>query len=168
MILAAGFALVADRPKAEATRQEATKLHATWLVVSFEGVGESVKGNKPMTTDQDAIQGTWKVVDATSAGAKVPNLDQLNLVFAFEGDKWTTKALDKVESRGTFALDPGKKPKTIDGRFTGEEGTQRGIYELEGDKLTLCLPDRGNEKRPSEFASTKDNKCSVFILERQK
>ena len=135
------------------------------LLVAADG---SKQRDKPTKTDQEAIQGTWKVVDAISAGEKAPNVDQENLLFIFEGDKLETRALDKVETRGTFKVYPSKKPKTFDGRIAGEEAAQLGIYELEGDKLKLCLPNRGKEGRPSEFSSTKENKCSLFFLERTK
>jgi uncharacterized protein (TIGR03067 family) len=137
-----------------------------------------LKREKPTKSDQEAIQGTWKVVDATLSGKKVEgtdlgekgvlHLEKLNLVFSIEVDKWHTKALDKTESQGTLTLDPEKKPKAIDLFLADEKKAHLGIYKLEGDQLTFCLPDPGNEKRPSEFSSTKDNKCSLFVLERMK
>jgi uncharacterized protein (TIGR03067 family) len=123
---------------------------------------------KPRKPDREGIQGAWKVVEATWAGEKVPNLDKLTLVFVFRGNRWETRSLDVVESRGTFTLRREKPPKEIDLLIAGEEGTQQGIYQFEENRLNLCLPDRGRKERPQEFASTKDNKCSVFILERKK
>lgn len=137
-----------------------------------------LKREKPTKSDQETIQGSWKVVDAMVLGKKVEgtglgekgilHLATLNLLFIFEGDKWEGRALDKVESRGTFKLDSGKKPKTIDLRIADGDGTHLGIYRLEGNKLTLCLPDRSKEGRPSEFSSTMENKCSLIMLERKK
>lgn len=149
MALAAGSLVAAAGPTEDAGKAEAKKLLGTWKVVDVTLSGKKLEG--------------------TDLGEKgVIRLQELNLVFIFEGDKWETRALGKVEARGTFKLDPGKKPKTFDGRIVGEEGTQLGIYELEGDKLKLCLSDRGRKERPSDFSSTKDNQCILIFLERQK
>jgi uncharacterized protein (TIGR03067 family) len=92
-----------------------------------------LKREKAAETDEEVIQGTWKVVDATWLGKKVEGtelgekgvvrLGKWNLLFIFEGDKWETKALDKTESRGTFKLDHRKKPMTIDLRIADGEET---------------------------------------------
>ena len=50
--------------------------------------------------------------------------------------------------RGTFKLDPSKTPKHIDLNFTGENGAvvpSKAIYKIEGNTLTLCEADFGQE-----------------------
>jgi uncharacterized protein (TIGR03067 family) len=129
------------------------------------------KPNFEPKSDQEAIQGIWNVVDAFSAGEKVANVHKMNLVFVFEGNSWKTCELGKVKkagARGTFKLDPGKKPKAIDLNIIGAKGTQRGIYELEESKLKLCLPIHAEQERPRHFTSTKENNCSIWFLERKK
>ena len=57
--------------------------------------------------------------------------------------------------KGTFSIDPSKKPKTIDVKFREgpEKGnTSLGIYELDGDDLKLCLSVTTKE-RPTEFSA---------------
>ncbi len=88
--------------------------------ISHEIVWRFLKREKPGRTDREAIEGIWKVVDATVSGKKVEgtelgengvlHLATLNLFFIFEGDKWKSKAVDKTESRRK-SLEPG--PWTI-------------------------------------------------------
>jgi uncharacterized protein (TIGR03067 family) len=132
---------------------------------------QSDKPKPASKADQETFQGTWNVVDAISAGEKVPNVDKMNLVFVFEGNTWKTYELGKVKkaaAKGTFHLDPSKKPKAIDLDIIGAKRTQRGIYQLEGNKLKLCLPIREEQERPRHFTSTKENNCNIFFLERKK
>ena len=69
-------------------------------------------------------------------------------------------------------MDPAKKPKEID--VTGDEGpnkgkTMKGIYQLEKDKLKICLcEDRNNNQRPTEFKVNADSGHTLVTLERAK
>jgi uncharacterized protein (TIGR03067 family) len=71
---------------------------------------------------------------------------------------------------GTFVLDPGKKPKTIDIKFTEgpEKGnTSLGIYELDGDTLKICLTITAKD-RPTEFAAKAKSGHGFEVLKREK
>lgn len=78
--------------------------------------------------------------------------------------------VDEAHIKGSFKLDPTKKPKTIDMTFPAaldakEDQKVLGIYELEGDTLRLCYgPDRG--KRPTELNSKAGSKRSVIVFKR--
>ncbi len=121
-------------------------------------------------TDRDRLQGTWKVVRMEHAGKKVPADQFADLRIVISGNELTGKEGDQVRERFTFTLDPAKKPRTIDttaieGPAKGE--TARGIYELDGDTLKLCVSEKGKE-RPAEFATKTGTDRVLFVLRREK
>lgn len=70
-----------------------------------------------------------------------------------------------------ISLSPGKSPKEID--ITPLDGPDKdktfpGIYKLDGDQLTICLPLAGGEsaERPKKFEADKTN--GLTVLERVK
>ncbi len=69
--------------------------------------------------------------------------------------------------KGTFKLDPSKKPKAMDLTLEkkGKKETALFIYELDGDNLKLCWRKPGG-KRPTHFTS-KDT-GGLMILKRNK
>jgi uncharacterized protein (TIGR03067 family) len=79
----------------------------------------------------------------------------------FEGDKVTgVHAMKGVivgkGASGSYQFDVSSNPKTIDLRWSGKEaGTERGIYELEKETLTLSCAEPGEKERPRGFDSDK-------------
>jgi uncharacterized protein (TIGR03067 family) len=63
----------------------------------------------------------------------------------------------------TYTLDATRKPKWID--LTGKGGKKMlGIYELDGDKLTICVNERDGGERSTQFASAADSPNDVLIV----
>jgi uncharacterized protein (TIGR03067 family) len=100
------------------------------------------------------LEGTWLVVSATMDGKDLPDARGGAVVFA--GAQLTFKDKAGKEEKYTYRLDLSRKPRMID--FTPEKAKAnvapgRGIYELRGDTLRLCVgpPNR----RPTEFSDTK-------------
>ena len=121
--------------------------------------------------DQAAIQGAWKVVGTEEDGQKNENPDEI--VIRFEGEEVSqTKGGQQVDP-ATFKLDEKAKPKTLD--LTPLQGpdkgkTIKGIYELTGDSLKICLaapggPGAADAPRPTEFKS--GNGVIVASFERE-
>ncbi len=142
LVLVVGLLLAADDPKKDATKKEMAKFQGTWKFVSME-----VNGRQSSKEEF----GRFRVV--------------------FQGHKWTVDDGDKIAAQVTFKVDPTKKPKTIDLTSTVDHDKGRlirGIYTLEGDKLTVC--DRGEEKgdRPTEFATKPDSGLVLVVLKRVK
>src|SRR5207237_3598683 len=84
-------------------------------------------------SDQDKIQGKWKMESGVKGGTPIPD-DKKNVTIEFAGNKM--KALQDGKEQVfemTFKLDPSKKPKAIDVDMDGKPGL--GIYVLDGDTL---------------------------------
>jgi uncharacterized protein (TIGR03067 family) len=64
---------------------------------------------------------------------------------------------------GSIRLDPGRDPAHID--LVGSKNTLRGLYKLEGERLTFLLGTDGN--RPTSFEKG-DGKFHIFQREADK
>jgi len=143
------------------------------LVLSARGVVADA------AEDAKKIQGTWVVTPATfegvtlDEGAREEALKAVkDMRFTFREGKLTITGQTGPypsqkggEDSDGFRLDPTKKPKQID---IGDN--IRGIYELNGDTLKLCLDIRGEENsRPGKFGFDKDKPTVVYyVLKREK
>jgi RNA polymerase sigma factor (sigma-70 family) len=118
--------------------------------------------------DEDKIVCTWAIVSAERAGQKVPEelFKEDKWIFATDGEM--TAEFNGKEHRGTYKLDPAKKPKEI--TITTNDGkTQPSIYKLDGDTLTICMGDEDlGTGRPTEFATKEGTKVILFVLKREK
>jgi RNA polymerase sigma factor (sigma-70 family) len=178
---AAGAAAGASAPAAALAKGVLTSMRMTTLLIGLLTVGAfggalgvlSVLAAPPGAgdggSDRDRLQGTWAVtaatLDGTSDGREIDQIKQ-GLELVFKGDKVTIK----VEAG--FTLDPTKSPKQIDlspslGDPNQKDPTIRGIYELSGDDLRLCIgaPDA---ERPAAFASAKGSRIMLLALKRAK
>jgi uncharacterized protein (TIGR03067 family) len=121
------------------------------------------------TPDAEAIRGTWELesmkVDGKVLSAK--DAGGLNIVIAADG----IMAIDpaKKGEKSPYKLDPSKSPKWItmdqkltlgnkdsNGKIVQRNVVQKmpGIYQLDGDKLTICW---STKNRPPRF----DNRGNV-------
>jgi uncharacterized protein (TIGR03067 family) len=137
-LLAVGLLVAADRPKADDATKELKELAGTWTLVSEVADGEE--------RDADYLKkikwiinedGTWKVLE--------------------DG---------KVKYRGKLAVDPAKKPKTIDSTLAGDqEGTVvLSIYELKEDSLKHCFA--VGKDRPTAFESKSGSGYTNSVFKR--
>jgi uncharacterized protein (TIGR03067 family) len=119
--------------------------------------------------DQEKLQGAWKMVSARAGGQDVGKEEWFSL--SFQGDKirWQTRF---TLGEGAYQLLRAGKPRAIDislGEFRKID--RFGIYEIDGDKLTLCLThglEGDREKlRPSEFKAEKKMRGMLYVLERE-
>jgi uncharacterized protein (TIGR03067 family) len=114
--------------------------------------------------DKDLIQGTWVLVSGERGGKPLPDEIVKGAKMTFAGDKITIKTKDR-EIKGTFKLDPSKKPKAMDVKLDGNDG--QGIYSLEGDTLKIAHgADR--DPRPTEFATKENTNLVLLVLKREK
>jgi uncharacterized protein (TIGR03067 family) len=119
--------------------------------------------------DKDVLKGSWTVVKSESNGK--PHEETLKARFTFkDGDKLLFKLVEEEAQPAIYKLDATKKPKQIDitVMIDNKSDTALGIYELDGDKMRLCIaePD-AKGGRPTEFKST-DDKVVYLELTRDK
>jgi RNA polymerase sigma-70 factor (ECF subfamily) len=117
--------------------------------------------------DQEKIVGTWAYVSVETGGQKRPEeeLKEAKMIFAADG-KFTAIRGGK-ELKGTYKLDPAKKPSEI--TTTNDDGKLHlGIYKLDGDALTVCLTGEEGAERPTEFATKEGSNAVLVVLKREK
>jgi uncharacterized protein (TIGR03067 family) len=115
--------------------------------------------------DKDAIQGTWTVVSGEEGGKPLP--DQLkSLKMTFKDDKFSYKSADDMKE-AKYQIDSTKKPKQLTLTPSDGEKPLEGIYELDGDKLKICINEPGGE-RPKDFSTKEGTRLVLFELKREK
>jgi uncharacterized protein (TIGR03067 family) len=138
----AGLAMLACLPLAadEAVEKELRKLEGTWMLIGVEADGERTPG--------DTVKEYRVTIEGTSYLTTTP----------------------KEKRRGTLAIDPTRKPRTMD--ITIIEGlekghTQHAIYELDGDTLRICGASPGKD-RPTDFETKGRTGWTLLLLKRVK
>jgi uncharacterized protein (TIGR03067 family) len=116
--------------------------------------------------DKDLIQGTWSFVSGERNGEPAP--DQVKSMKLTFKDDMVTPSTEKNPAK--FKLDTTKKPKEITLTITegGQEKTIHGIYELDGDDLKICFPDKPDGPAPKEFSGKKDSGQMLMVFKRDK
>lgn len=144
---------------------------ACWLgvLVVAAAIGTARAGGDA-NKELEKLAGTWAATAAEDYGEKLPAEETKALRLVLSGNEFTASHGEKTVMSGTFAVDPGKKPKTIDlkstdGRHKGK--TLEGVYELDGDGLKICFVEPGG-KRPKELTSTLDNAAFLMVCKRRK
>ena len=128
-----------------------------WLLIfgaalALGGLGPAAD-EKP--DDAKRMQGAWAMASSNHEGRSMPE----GLVKEFRrevrGNEYAVFRGDKEVVKGTFTLDPSRKPKAIDVKLTSgpdKDRTMLGIYEFDGEVLRLCFAPPGKE-RPKDFAA---------------
>jgi len=148
----------------------------TRCVVTLLAVGVLLAADAPKDDakkDQQALQGTWTLVSAEQGG-KDQTEEAKEHTLTFEGDTFSVKKGDEVKVKGTFKVDPSKKPRAIDMKITEAKKEQdngkelHGIYELTKDGLKWCTDEPGGEDRPTEFAAKEGTKHMLVTFKKDK
>jgi uncharacterized protein (TIGR03067 family) len=122
---------------------------------------------EPQNSDA-TVDGTWQLTAAELGGKKLPQsgAEPITLTVKKGAYEVSAESLD----RGTVTYDTAAKPKAMD--IKGTEGPNKGktflaIYQLEGDKLTVCY-DLTGKSRPTEFKTAPGTKLFLAVYMRQK
>ena len=115
-------------------------------------------------TDTTELEGTWS--GAEEGGAEG------DWVLTFTGNRFEATGGPAVPNfRGAFTLDPIAEPRQIDmviegtlSRIFGGEPAS-GIYQIEGEALTLAMNEPGAELRPASFERVPGTR--VFVGKRR-
>jgi uncharacterized protein (TIGR03067 family) len=134
------------------------------LALLYANADEQNKDAKK-SPDQEQMQGKWKVVRYESTGR--PGQAEYKEPDTISGDKWLRPMRTTDEYQ--LKLDPTKEPKWVDlsAKRLGEK-TLKGIYKIDGNKLTICYAYDPELPRPAEFKTTTDKRGYLYVLERVK
>jgi uncharacterized protein (TIGR03067 family) len=122
-------------------------------------------------TDRNLLFGQWNAVELTENGEAVEDSIVQQIDFKIYGNQLTLDGAEPRFGKRHFGcqLDASTTPKTM--RLTSLEGPLKGhminaIYEIQGDKLSLCMPFGESKASPQEFKSTPGSNLRVFRLKR--
>jgi len=116
----------------------------------------------------EAVAGKWKFLKVeTGGGGPNESVEGAFLDIAQDGKTLAFIRGGKA-NKGTFTIDPAKKPKEITITRDGSNRSTLGIYRIEKNVMTLCYARKDGAERPKEFAATKDEKFMLMTLERAK
>jgi uncharacterized protein (TIGR03067 family) len=87
-------------------------------------------------------------------------------VYEFQRDVLLVKNKGLTLGAMKFTLDESKKPKEMN-FLLGSLGANPAIYELNGDRLKICMDKPGGE-RPKEFKTKVDSAQKMFTFNRSK
>jgi uncharacterized protein (TIGR03067 family) len=116
-------------------------------------------------SDREKLQGKWKIVRCEFAGR---NQDQsVGVEDTISDARWLRPQRRTAEYR--FKLDSSTNPRSVDlsADRLGDQ-TLKGIYSLEGDRLTICYSYDPQGPRPTEFKTTEETRAYLYVLERVK
>lgn len=125
--------------------------------------------SKEVKAELVKLQGTWKAVGGEKQGKKADEaIKKGDMKLVIKNDKWTITGIEegqtqKSEKTGTLELDLSTDPKSMDMVFEGG-GQFMAIYELDGDKLTICF----GMERPKDFETDAESFERLIVYERQK
>jgi uncharacterized protein (TIGR03067 family) len=103
-----------------------------------------------------SLEGTWASRSLEVDGAKMPTAALGESHLLIDGDRFRMES-PAANYEGIFDIDIEQTPHTIDIDFVdGPEAGNRseGIFELDGDRLTICLGFAG-ESRPKAFKTAR-------------
>ncbi len=125
---------------------------------------------KPAQADLDKLQGFWDCKSWVYDGNR-PEHNGQDFESIYDGNQITLKRKGREYRHGIVTLNPNRSPKAVntwdlDGPFA--DRTNRGIYEIDGDKLKVCFALDPNGDRPTEFSSEPGSKRLYLIYERRR
>jgi len=139
-------------------------LAAAMLVVGADAPADAIK------TDLTLLSGEWQMVSGERDGQALPEaLVQSGKRVVKDGETTVTIG-DMLFMKAKVAVDPTKKPKTIDYNVLEGSGKGKkvlGIYEIDGDTVKFCFAAPGKD-RPTEFQSKEGSGHTLSVWKRKK
>lgn len=124
-----------------------------------------------MANDLEQLQGRWNVAMVEMDGERLDGAvaGEGGAHVVLSGRRFTSIGMGATYE-GSIELDETRRPRSFDLVFTDgpEAGTRNlGIYELDGDRWTICLATRGS-RRPRTFATRPGTGLALQTLERDR
>lgn len=124
------------------------------------------------STDFPLLQGEWRQVAHEQDGKPMdvtPGIEFTSslVISGQQFRRYQTLSTGKVieGEHGRFELESSANPKVID--FKLLQGTARGIYQIDGDTLTLCITKNG-DVRPAQFATAYGDDRTLTKYQKEK
>ncbi len=114
------------------------------------------------------LEGDWHLDRLEIDGERMPAPMLTSARVLIDGDRFRTESPEATYD-GIFTIDVERTPAHIDIEFVdGPEAGNRsyGVYELDGDRLTLCLSLGADGTRPKAFATAKGSGHALERLRR--
>jgi len=151
------------------------KLTGPTLAVSLRLNPEPEKAAE-FEKELDTLQGNWTLVASEGRGQKISaeDMKKHSGIVEIDGNKMRIYVKDMHDLEGVARFDPTVTPKTIDYLHVGDGDPDKGkmglgIYELQGDMLTICWAITGlNDGRPSQFSNGPNENQAINTYVRQK
>lgn len=138
-------------------------LLALGCLIGADDAKTSAQSNK----DLEKMQGTWHAIAVEVKGtpSDADTVKKFELVVKDDSYMMKVDGKDHVSAKLVLAAD--KKPKEMD-IVLETDPIYKGIYELDGDTLKICLvlSSDDDSKRPKEFKSEADSNTALFTWER--
>jgi uncharacterized protein (TIGR03067 family) len=113
------------------------------------------------------LQGSWVALSQVRFGENVSK-DRMNqLEFEFVKDQLRMKTRSGEFCADQVKLDLSTSRKKIDLVSASGLGTRQGIFELRGDRLTICYSLRVDGDRPARFESGEDTLHLLIVFQRK-
>jgi uncharacterized protein (TIGR03067 family) len=118
--------------------------------------------------DAQAIQGSWSRTSSALGDSALPAEFLKPLIYKFSDGKYEKSVNGGDPEKGTYTIDPSTSPKNL--ALTCSEGTAAGttilcIYQLDGDKLRICVDIPGTT-RPASFQSSSTTQLMIESYKR--
>lgn len=140
-------------------------MRRTKLLALVLGVVPTTLAMAADPTDWERFQGTWQLVCAESNGEKAPEERVRQIRVIIRGSSHSVMFGDqKVVENVKFELDPSTTPSST--TDTLDDGRKvRGIYKIEGDRLTSCVAAIDAE-RPTDFTAPAGSGRTLRVFRR--
>jgi uncharacterized protein (TIGR03067 family) len=152
-----------DRPTKFEAGQGGPPNLASWTRVKEKAEEKPIKG------DLAKFQGVWLANVGPNDEVVITMTVKVNAYTA----RWESGDGTSIEVKGELRVNDKATPhKTIDyfnnQRSDGEDARDNlGIYEIDGDKIKVCVGGAGNE-RPTEFKRADDGSTHILVFTKKK
>jgi uncharacterized protein (TIGR03067 family) len=137
------------------------------LALALAVAAPALKDRPDRATD---LAGEWVVESSVYNGRPRPGgKEPQRYVFAADGTWTVYRGERKLNGNRAYRNDAAADPPAITLKYEAElqDGVEAlGIYQVDGDTLTLCYGRPGLEARPTAFASPAESRLNLIILKR--